>query len=98
VYPASVIDPDQAIELLHEGGVRLGAAVVGEHDAAGEGDPQLLDSLAQPVQLTRGHYVGNVIVVGDYRDRFAMLGPAHDLRPGRLVLGTYVIAGSLTSL
>jgi hypothetical protein len=32
--------PDQTIELLHEGGIRLEAAVVGEHDAAGGDPPQ----------------------------------------------------------
>ena len=34
--------PDQTVELLHEGGVRLGAAVVREHDAAGGVPPQYL--------------------------------------------------------
>ena len=33
---------DQAVELPHERGVRLGAAVVREHDAAGGGPPQSL--------------------------------------------------------
>ena len=56
-------------------------------DPAGARDH--LDRLAQPLQLTRGHYAGNVTAVGDYRDRPAIPGPAHDLRPGRLVLGTY---------
>ena len=34
--------PDQTVELLHEGGVRQGTAVVREHDAAGGVPPQYL--------------------------------------------------------
>jgi hypothetical protein len=71
----------------HAPGARTGEAFLQMAHQFGAG--QHPDRLAQPVQLTRGHDVGNMIAVGDYRNRLAMLGSAHHLHPGRLVLGTY---------
>jgi len=48
---------------------------------------QYLDRLAQPVQLTRGHHVRDVLAARDDRGRLATFGPAHDLRLRRLILG-----------
>ncbi len=50
---------------------------VGEH----------LDGLAQPVQFTGGHDIGDMFAVGDHGHGLAVFGAAHGLGPGRRLLG-----------
>jgi hypothetical protein len=69
----------------HPSGTRIGQALPQVTHQLGI--RQYLDRLAQPAQLTRGRPVRGVVAVRGDRDRLATFGPAHDLRPRRLIPG-----------